>query len=264
MYKAFYGLKNEVFPKDVKPSDIFVYESLKELFARLDYMKSCRGIMLLSGDPGTGKTTALRCFIEQLSQEHFMPVYIPLATVAIGDFYKQLNDSLKGEARSTKSLLFKSIQERILHFAVQLKKTPVIIIDEAHLLKNDNFFELQIISNFKMDSLDPALFILLAQSHLNDRLARSFLDSFNQRINMKFHISHLSLGETEEYIKHHLKIAGGSTDILDANALKGVFNLSNGINRIIGKLVIKTLTLGAKLRKQILTEEEVLVASKEL
>jgi len=264
MYKAFYGLKYEVFPKDIRPSNIFMYESLQELFARLDYMKNYRGIMLLSGDPGTGKTTALRCFVDQLSQEHFMPVYIPLSTVAIGDFYKQINDSLNGEPRSSKSVLFKSIQERILHYAIQLKKIPVIIIDEAHLLKNENFFELQIISNFKMDSMDPALFILIAQSHLNDRLARAFLNSFNQRINMKFHVNPLSLRETEEYIKHHLKIAGGSTEILDENALKTVFNLSNGINRNIGKLVIKTLTLGTKLKKQILTEEEVLAASKEL
>lgn len=264
MYKAFYGLKNEVFPKDIKPSNIFKNDSLKELFARLDYMKKYRGIMLLSGDPGTGKTTALRCFVNQLNLEHFMPVYIPLATVAIGDFYKQINDSLKGEVRSTKSVLFKSIQERILHYAIQLKKMPVIIIDEAHLLKNENFFELQIISNFQMDSLDPALFILVAQSHLNDRLSRAFLDSFNQRINMKFHIAPLSLKETEDYIKHHLKIAGSQTSILDDNASKAVYNLSNGVNRIIGKLVKNTLTLGSKLRKEILTEEEVLAASKEM
>lgn len=116
----------------------------------------------------------------------------------------------KIERFSTKSVLFKSIQERILHYSVQLNKIPVIIIDEAHLLKNENFFELQIISNFNMDSLDPALFILVAQNHLNDRLARNFLESFNQRISMKFHISPLKPSEAIMYIEHQIKNAGGS------------------------------------------------------
>ena len=264
MYKAFYGLSRPLFQKDIEPSHMFTHEAFTELSGRLDYMKKHRGIMLLTGDPGTGKTTALRNFVSSLNKDLFMPVYIPLATVAIGDFYRQLNEALKGERISSKSALFRSIQERILYYALQLRKAPVIIIDEAHLLKNENFFELQIISNFKMDSIDPALFILAAQSHLNDRLDRSILESFNQRINMKFYMPLLSSDDVTGYIQHHLKLAGGSPDILNENACKAVHNISGGIIRKIGQLVIKTLSLGVSIKKHILTEEEVLLASKEM
>ncbi len=264
MYRAFYGLSRPLFPKDIEPSNMFIHPPFNELSGRLDYMKKHRGFMLLTGDPGTGKTTALRNFTASLNQDLFMPLYIPLATVAIGDFYRQLNDALKGNRTSTKSGLFRSIQERILYFALQLHKVPVIIIDEAHLLKNENFFELQIISNFKMDSIDPALFILAAQSHLNDRLDRSILESFNQRINIKFHMPSLSLTDVTAYIQHHIKLAGGSADILNDNACKAVHNLSGGIIRKIGQLVIKTLSLGVFIKKHVLTEEEVLLASKEM
>jgi general secretion pathway protein A len=264
MYKAFYGLSRDPFPKDIEPSHMFTHAAFNELSGRLDYMKKHRGIMLLTGDPGTGKTTALRNFVSSLNQDMFMPIYIPLATVAIGDFYRQLNDALKGNRISTKSALFRSIQERILYYALQLHKVPVIIIDEAHLLKNENFYELQIISNFKMDSIDPALFIIAAQSHLNDRLDRSILESFNQRVNIKFHMSSLSLLDVTGYIQHHLKLAGGSADVLTDNACKAVYNLSGGIIRKIGQLVIKTLSLGVSIKKHILTEEEVLLASKEM
>lgn len=264
MYKAFYGLKMPVFSKNIETKNLFIHDSLRELFSRLDYMKKYRGIMLITGDPGTGKTTALRGFVDQLSPDHFLPVYIPLSTVAIGDFYRQINDNLHGEALSTKSLLFKSIQERILHFAIQLNKIPVIMIDEAHLLKNENFFELQIITNFNMDSLDPAIFILIAQSHLNDRFNRTILESFNQRISMKFHIAPFNVKESELYIQHHLKIAGGTDTIFNNNAYRALYSLTGGTARKIGHLVVKTLTLGVINKKHILTEEDVLAASKEM
>lgn len=264
MYKAYYGLTREPFPKDIEPENMFKSSDLSELAGRLKYMKTQRGIMLITGEPGSGKTTAIRNFVAGLNKEHFLPLYLPLATVAIGDFYKQLNNALKGESGATKSLLFKSIQERILHYAIQLNKIPVILIDEAHLLKNENFFELQIISNFNMDSLDPALFILIAQSHLSDRLGRNYLESFNQRINMKFHINSLKPSEVSKLIDHMMKTAGVQKEIFNDNACKAIHSLSGGSVRKIGKLVDKSLALGVSLKKDIITEEEIMAASKEL
>lgn len=115
-----------------------------------------------------------------------------------------------------------------------------------------------------MDSQDPAIFILIAQSHLNDRLSRTILESFNQRINLKFHFRQLNLKESTGYIKHHLKITGASVDILDENALTAVYNLTGGVIRKINQLVIKALCIGALIKKHVITEEEVLGASKEL
>ncbi|MBG7631577.1 MAG: AAA family ATPase [Bacteroidetes bacterium] len=264
MYKSFYGLNRNPFPKDIEPENMFKHNGFTELSSRFDYMKKQRGIMLLTGEPGSGKTTAVRNFVSGLNRDRFMPMYIPLATVAIGDFYKQINDILKGEKCSSKSTLFKSIQERILHYSVQLNIIPIIIIDEAHLLKNENFFELQIITNFNMDSLDPALIIMVAQSHLNDRLERYYLESFNQRINMKFHMSSLKPSEVSELIAYQIEKAGGSKEIFNENACKAIHSLSGGVVRKIGKLVEKSLVHGMSEKKHIITEEEVVIASKEM
>lgn len=220
--------------------------------------------MLLTGEPGTGKTTALRSFFASLKEQSFFPVYLPLSTVGITEFYQQINQALGGEPCSRKNRLFKSIQERILDMALNRNKTPVIVIDEGHLLKNENFFELQIITNFKMDSFDPCIFILAAQSHLNDRLQRSILNSFNQRISIKYHLFPLGIEECREFILHNFKTNGVSGEILTEPAFKAIYNISRGIIRNIGRLTTKTLLYGATNKKEKLSEDDVLVASKEM
>lgn len=264
MYKVFYGFTGEPFAKDVGEQALFHYNSYKELSGRLNYIKKYRGIMLLTGESGTGKTTALRIFFASLKEQSFFLVYLPLSTVGITEFYQQINQSLGGEHSSRKNRLFASIQQRILDLALKQNKIPIIVIDEGHLLKNDNFFELQIITNFNMDSLDPCIVILAAQSHLNDRLQRSALCSFNQRINIKYHLFPLGVEECREYILHNFKAYGVNHEIFSEAAFKAIYNFSRGIIRNIGKLTTKTLFYGAKNKKEKLSEDDVLLASREI
>ena len=81
---------------------------------------------------------------------------------------------------------------------------------------------------------------------------------------MKFHFNPLTREETKEYIVHHVKTAGAAETIFTEKAFVSLFNLSGGIIRKIGALAVKTLTLGALMKKQNLTEEDVLRASKEM
>lgn len=99
MYRTYYGFNKIPFAKDIDINNIYLNDSLKDLESRLEYMKKYKGLMLITGDPGTGKTTSIRKFVSSLNNEVFLPVYIPLSTVAINDFYKQLNDKLNGEPR---------------------------------------------------------------------------------------------------------------------------------------------------------------------
>ncbi len=125
----------------------------------MEYLKQFKGLLLLTGEAGVGKTTAIRAFLEDLKQEYFKFIYIPLTTVSTTDFYHQLNNSLGGESKRNKSELFSSIQKIIIEYATVRKQIPVIIFDEVHFLKNDNLFELQILLNFNIDSIDPAIVI---------------------------------------------------------------------------------------------------------
>lgn len=264
MFEAYWGLTGQPFDKSIKPEQLFISKSLKELFSRLEYIKQHRGIMLITGQPGSGKTSALRAFVAGLSELSFKSFYVPLATVNVLDFYRQLNRQLGAELSFYKAQLFNSIQKSIEDMVTNLKKIPVIIFDEAHLLKNENFIELQIISNFNMDSADPALIILAGQPHLGDRLIRPMLSSFYQRILLKYHLLPLEKMEVQPFIEHQLRLKGLRKSPFSDNAIEAIFKNTTGIPRLVAALALKTMTLGMLEKSQLLTEEHVFQAAHEL
>jgi len=265
MIEAYFNLKKSVFQKDIDPKDIFVSDCTRELGHRFEYLKQHRGIMLLTGLPGCGKTLHLRAFVAGLNKNLYKCFYIPLSTVNILDFYRQLATNLGVvDPPYRKAQLFSCIQSAIQNYVENMKKIPVIIFDEAHLFMNANFYELQIITNFNLDSIDPAIFILAGQPHLRDRLLSPIHQSFNQRIFIKFHLTPLSKDETISYVNHHLNLAGATNPIFTPNALSAIYQVSAGVCRLINKLAHKTLVIGALEKKDTLTEEQVYRASKEL
>lgn len=264
MIEAYFNLKKTPFPKYIDPKDIFTCDCTRELKTRLEYMKQHRGIMLLTGVPGSGKTLHLRAFVDGLNKNLYKYFYIPLSTVNILDFYRQLSATLGVDPPYRKAQLFACIQSAIQDYVENMKKIPVIIFDEAHLFMSENFSELQIITNFHFDSLDPAIFILAGQPHVRERLMSPVHQSFNQRIFLKFHMTALSKDETITYVNHHLQLAGLTNPIFSSNALSAIYQVSAGVCRIINKLALKTMTIGALEKKDALNEEDVYRASKEL
>lgn len=91
MIEIYFGLTSLPFDKSINPDQIFLSSSAQELKSRLEYIKNIRGLMLLTGEPGTGKTTILRTFVDSLSKSSYHSFYIPLSTLNVLDFYRQLN-----------------------------------------------------------------------------------------------------------------------------------------------------------------------------
>ena len=264
MFFTFYNFKGRPFEKSIKKENLFKSGAIKEFRSRMEYMKQIKGIMLLTGACGVGKTTAIRAFIEELKPEFFKPIYIPLSTVSTSDFYHQLNSILGGVSKRGKSELFASIQRIILDYATIKRQIPIIIIDEVHFLRNDNLYELQLLLNFNLDSLDPAIVILSGHSHMRERLLRPALSSINQRLKIKYEFLPLSKEETSQYIEHQLKLVGVSEKIFNDNAVETIYSLSSGILRLINNIATKALIYGASQRQDIINEETIYSISPEL
>jgi type II secretory pathway predicted ATPase ExeA len=270
MYRAYYQLQKSVNRKSISVGELFISDSLGEAQARLDYMKDKGGFVLVSGVPGVGKTTLMRSFAESLDTKFFKIAYAPLSTVSVTEFYRQLSFLLTGDIPHRKDSLFRTIQDTIMEMAVNQKIIPIIILDDAHFLKNENFFELQLISNFNFDSLSPALFILIAQPHLVERLKRPAFEAFYQRITLKISLQPFTLKETQEFISRVIKNAlpSGITskspasalnpstqpqpqpqpqpeELFNPQAVELIFKRSRGIPRLITTIMEQALMYGA-------------------
>ena len=264
MYQQYFGLTNDPFPRDLPPEQIFRSKTMCEAHERLNHLCSHAGIMLLTGIPGSGKTTALRCMIQTLNRKTYFPVYLPLSTVSVFEFYRQLNTSLGGSEHYYKSDIYCSIQSQILNLVENQGLFPVVVLDEAHLLKEQNFRELQIIVNFEMDSIMPFSLIMAGHPVLQKRLQSYTLDSFNQRIVLKYSLQALTEKESIEYIESSLKRAGAQNTLITKSACKIVFQKSRGILRLAGELVKKALMYCAQTGHKTVDVDDILVAAKEV
>jgi len=255
---AWFGLKEFPFDKNIKTQEVFKTESLSECAARLDYIKRRGGILLLTGDPGVGKTLALRRFVDSLNENLFKPFYTPLSTLSRADLLCHLNRLLGLPHRVSKSAIYTQIQRALLESKDVSGKTILLIIDEAHLLQTGPLEELRLLTNFKMDSYDPFILILAGQSDLRRIMEFAVMEPFNQRIAIRYHMPALSLEETKAYVIHHLKRAGAKEPLLDEPALAAVHDLSFGIPRKIGAITEAALTYAMFDHKRSVTPEMLL------
>ncbi len=268
MYRAFYQLTKPIDRKDIPIEELYMSEDFKEALLRLEFMKDKGGFVIISGVSGVGKTTVLRYFVEALNSKFFKVAYAPLSTLSPRDFYRQIAMLLCGEAAYNKPQLFANIQQTIIQLATGHKKIPIIIFDDAHFFKTENFFELQLLSNFNYDSLSPALFILIAQPHLIDRLKKPPFDAFYQRIKMHIPLQPLSLQQTQSFITHIMSICGQKeaqqNQLFDQQAVELIYKLSAGIHRKITKILEKALIYGAANKLDLIDQEIIYKISAEI
>lgn len=257
---TYHGLKRMPFDKSIKAQDAMTTSPSKECASRLGFIKHRGGIMLLTGDPGVGKTIELRKFVNGLNENIFKPLYTPLSTLKGADLLRHLNDRMGLPRRASKAAVYEQIQKEIIDCKEQRGKTMVIIIDEAHLLNTSSLQELRLLTNFKMDSCDPFILILAGQIELRSIMDLSVMEAFSQRIALRHTMPPLDPSETVEYVEKQMKLAGATEPIFTPDALASFHEITFGIPRRIGMAAEMALTLAMMQNRKVVDADLILKA----
>lgn len=257
MFEKFYGLSHTPFSRDIPTDQLYQSIILEDTLGRLQYAAQRQLFAVVTGDCGTGKTTTIRKFKDNLDPSKYTVMYLADSKLTPRHFYKGMLEQLGCEAK-----FYRGDAKRQLHKEIELMKgihrlQPVVIVDEAHLLDKEMLEEVRFLLNFKMDAQSPMALILVGQSELWDKLQLQSYAAIRQRIDLQCKLSHLDRSQVGEYVEKHLAYAGADHDIFSDNAIDEIYRFSSGAARLINKVCTHCLLYGSQNGRRIIDDHMV-------
>jgi general secretion pathway protein A len=244
MYQEFYGLRDIPFSLAPDPRYLFRTESLLEVFANLQYgIENGKGIVVVTGEVGCGKTTILRSMLQSLDRS-VLAAYIFNPLLSTEEFFDLLAGEFRLKPQTSKAAMLRMLGHVLMARHAQGLRT-VLVVDEAHLLPKHLLEEIRLLSNFETNRDKLLQIILCGQPELHDLLAQADLRQLKQRVSLKCSIKPLTAHETSEYIGWRLRIAGARNEnLFEPAAIQTVHRFAGGIPRIINNICDNALLTG--------------------
>ena len=244
MYQQHFGLTRLPFQTPAHSDELFASAALLEAQTRLKHLFDLRGIGLLTGEPGCGKTSAVRKVTDRLDSGQHRIAYLARTTGSVIDTYQSLGWALGLDTPRSRATACQAIRLEI----VRLNKTgqlPVLILDEAQNLHHDVLEELRLLTNYGMDSQRCLCLLLVGQSELRRRMSMAVCEAFAQRIVMRYQVPGLQRDELDSYLQHALKLAGCERPLFEPAACQALFQASHGLPRQVSALAHYSLAAAA-------------------
>lgn len=244
MYHTFFGLTEPAFSIAVNPRYLYMSQQHKEALAHLLYGVAGGGFVMLTGEVGTGKTTIIRCLLEQMPENTDIAIVMnPMSNVPelLTTICDELGATYIKDEPSVKDLT-DALHTFLLHNHTHGRNT-VLLIDEAQLLSPQALEQVRLLTNLETTTQKLLHIILVGQPELKALLSKPELRQLAQRITARFHLTPLTLAETQAYIRHRLKIAGlpEGRNPFPYAIIKRIHAFTGGIPRLINVICERCL-----------------------
>lgn len=251
----FFGCLRLPFDKAVPLRDLFPSTAHQEVQARLTFAVHNRFPALITGDVGTGKSTAVRAFIQSLDANLYLTAYLPNPNLTVQALFAEILTAF----RVSSTFHPRGLGERLRATLADLAQRgcyPLIVVDEAHLLSPRLLHELRFWLNADMDAATPFTLILLGQPDLRALLRLKGFEALDQRVHVRYHIQPFDLAESAAYIKHHLRAVGIEPCPFSDSFIAAAHQFSHGVARQLNRVCLNGLLIGFAERKPILDETD--------
>lgn len=254
---ALYGLKYNPFLSDVPVEALHTYAKLENFCWRVEHsLVREGGFALISGDPGTGKSVALRLLAERLKSIRDVHVgVLTHSSARLSDFYRELGDifgvTLSAHNRWNS---FKNLRERWLRHLESTLIRPVLFIDEAQEMPAGVLNELRLLTSAQFDSRLLLSVILAGDQRLNDKLRRDDLVPLGSRIRLRFNTEYASTEQLMQCLQHLLSSAGNPR-LMTQELMQTVCDHAIGNYRALCTMSSELLTTAAQQEKSQLDEK---------
>ena len=264
MYTTVFGFNRHPFSGDLESERLFRAPQLDEAHSRLRYLVEHRALGVLTGEPGTGKSTALRRLRDELHPEQVRALYLHDTELSARDFCQQIALELGLQPHISRAQNLRAIQLEIRRLAAEHRLTVLLVLDEAQNLRPPVLALLTTLTSFDWDATHYLALLLAGQVGLRQRLRMAHLEPLDQRITVRFNFTGFDRQTTNSYLQHRLEIAGVSRPLFCEPAIEALYNASHGIMRRIDTLAHHALAVAATQKAQIVDADHVLQAAQEM
>jgi general secretion pathway protein A len=247
MYESFYGLRERPFDLTPNPRFLLLTGRHREALSNLQYgLTSRRGLTVLVGEAGTGKTTLIRAAMDRFEQQGAKIAYLNNPTLTRDEFYEFLTAAfdLPAEVADSKVRLLRALETRLIENRIKDVLTA-LIIDEVQVLPDELLEEVRLLANMETSTEKLLPIVLAGQPELADRLNQPSLRQLKQRVALRCELCPLDVRETAEYVAGRIRIAGGNSALIfTRQAVEAVYQGSGGIPRLISVICDNALISG--------------------
>jgi len=254
MYNDFFGLRESPFNVSPDPRYFFLTPVMQEALAGLAYgVQRRRGIVLLTGEVGTGKTTLLNQLMDWLRQNRAATAFIFNTRLSVEDLFNyMLTDyGISCQSRAKSDMLIRLNNWLLERYVAGDPEPAVLIVDEAQNLSLELLEEIRLLTNLETSSEKLLPIVLSGQPELDLKLRDPRLRQLRQRITLRYKTTQLSASETRKYIEERLHIAGANGDpIFATEAVEIIHQYARGVPRVINVICDHALINAFALRQK--------------
>lgn len=253
MYENFFEMRNTPFVRNVPANRLYRSPQIEDAIGRLRYAADKQKFATVMAEPGCGKSTLIRMFVNELSRDKYLTLYLSDSKLTPRWLYAGLLNQLGLEPRFYRGDSKADLQKELETIWTVQGRRVVCILDEAHLLEKETLEEFRFLLNTEYDSESKLSLILVGQKELWEKKLRlKTYAAIRQRIDISIVLNRLDRAEVGKYIRSHLDYAGYTGDLFTSDAEDEIYRISGDIPRMVNRICEKTLLYAYQQQKKMI------------